>query len=93
MNAEINQCRRCLVSGLVQGVFYRASTQRKAQELGLTGYARNLSDGRVEVLACGEPAALNALCEWLWEGPPQAAVTAVACAVVEMTVPPEFKTR
>jgi len=87
------ECRRCLVSGLVQGVFYRASAQRKAKELGVTGYARNLPDGRVEVMACGERAAVAALCEWLWEGPPRAEVTAVECAVVEMTVPPEFKTR
>ena len=42
-------CRRCFISGRVQGVAYRAATQRKAQELQLSGYARNLSDGRVEV--------------------------------------------
>ena len=47
-------CNRCLVSGRVQGVFYRASAQQRAQELGVRGYARNLPDGRVEVLACGE---------------------------------------
>ena len=47
--------RRCLVAGRVQGVFYRASTRARAEALGVTGYARNLADGRVEVLACGEP--------------------------------------
>ncbi len=87
------ECRRCLVSGLVQGVFYRASTQRKAEELGVTGYARNLPDGRVEVLACGDRAAITALCGWLWEGPPRAEVTAVECAVVETEVPPKFSAR
>jgi acylphosphatase len=61
----------------VQGVFYRASTRQRADLLGVTGYARNLADGRVEVLACGEPAAVAALCDWLWEGPPAASVTEV----------------
>jgi acylphosphatase len=69
--------RRCLVAGRVQGVFYRASTRSRAQSLGVTGYARNLPDGRVEVLACGPPGAVQALCEWLWDGPPAAHVTAV----------------
>ncbi len=70
--------RRCYVSGRVQGVFYRASTRQRAEMLGVTGYARNLADGRVEVLACGEPAAVAELCEWLREGPPAASVTEVA---------------
>jgi acylphosphatase len=69
--------RRCLVAGRVQGVFYRASARSRAQALGVTGFARNLPDGRVEVLACGSPAAVQALCEWLWEGPPAAQVTSV----------------
>jgi len=69
--------RRCLVAGRVQGVFYRASTRSRAQALGVTGYARNLPDGRVEVLACGSAGAVQALCDWLWEGPPAAHVTAV----------------
>jgi len=65
---------RFLVSGLVQGVFYRASTRTQARELGLTGHARNLPDGRVEVVAHGEPEALDALERWLWQGPPAAEV-------------------
>lgn len=69
--------RRCLVAGRVQGVFYRASTQARARTLGVTGHARNLADGRVEVLACGSPEAVQALCDWLWDGPPAAQVTAV----------------
>ena len=70
-------CRRSFVSGRVQGVFYRATCVRKAESLGLRGYARNLSDGRVEVLACGEPAAVEQLVAWLWEGSPASRVTGV----------------
>jgi acylphosphatase len=47
-------CQRFLVSGLVQGVWFRGSTRDKALSLGLTGYACNMPDGRVEVLACGD---------------------------------------
>jgi acylphosphatase len=65
------------VSGRVQGVYYRASTAAEARRLGVTGYARNLADGRVEVLACGEPASVTALCEWLWQGPRAARVADV----------------
>jgi acylphosphatase len=68
---------RFLVSGLVQGVFFRASTQARARELGLAGHARNLADGRVEVVAQGDADALDALGRWLLEGPPSARVDAV----------------
>jgi acylphosphatase len=74
--------RRCLVAGRVQGVFYRATTRSRAEALGVTGHARNLPDGRVEVLACGTPAAVEALCDWLWDGPPAAHVTAVDAEMV-----------
>ena len=74
--------RRCFVSGRVQGVFYRASTRQRAQELGCRGYARNLPDGRVEVLAVGEPDAVHALVQWLHQGPPAAHVTDVKCAEI-----------
>ena len=75
--------RRCLVAGRVQGVFYRATTRSRAESLGVTGHARNLPDGRVEVLAGGTPAAVQALCDWLWDGPPAAHVTAVDAESVE----------
>ena len=78
MNAVQSECRRWWVSGRVQGVFFRASTRRKAEALGLTGYARNLPDGRVEVYACGSPAALAELELWLWEGPTAAVVSDVS---------------
>jgi acylphosphatase len=84
-------CRRCYVSGRVQGVYYRASTAAQARRLGVTGYARNLADGRVEVLACGEPSAVAALCEWLWQGPPAARVTDVRIEDADCdTVPGKF---
>jgi acylphosphatase len=70
-------CKRSFVSGRVQGVFYRATCVRKARELGLTGFARNLTDGRVEVLACGEQAAVDAFVAWLWEGSPASKVSGV----------------
>ncbi|MET4693754.1 acylphosphatase [Endozoicomonas lisbonensis] len=71
-------CKRALVKGRVQGVWYRGSTQRKAQELGISGWAKNLADGRVEVLMCGEESALTELASWLHEGPPAAQVESVS---------------
>ena len=65
---------RFLVSGRVQGVFYRASAREQALALGLSGYAKNLPDGRVEVVASGTGAALEALERWLWRGPSAARV-------------------
>jgi len=78
------------VAGRVQGVFFRASTQQQARRLGVQGLARNLPDGRVEVLACGTPQAVKALCDWLHAGPPQAEVSAVDCTEVEGPAPDGF---
>jgi acylphosphatase len=75
-------CKRCLIAGRVQGVFYRASAAHRARELGVRGYARNLADGRVEVLACGDAAALEQFVEWLWIGPSAAKVQAVEATEV-----------
>ena len=61
--------KRILVSGRVQGVFYRASAAREAERLGVSGYARNLADGRVEVLAAGDAQQVAALIAWLGKGP------------------------
>lgn len=69
----------CVVSGRVQGVWFRAGTREQALALGLDGYARNLPDGRVEVVAQGAPDALAALREWLHQGTPRAHVTGVEC--------------
>ena len=70
-------CQRFQVTGAVQGVFFRASTQEKAQQLGLKGWVKNLSDGRVEVMACGREENLKKLCVWLKQGPPMAVVADV----------------
>jgi acylphosphatase len=72
-------CYRCLVSGRVQGVYFRGATRDQARRLGVSGYARNLSDGRVEVVACGSVWAVAALREWLRDGPPMARVSEVVC--------------
>jgi len=66
-----------MISGKVQGVWFRASTQRQANELGVTGWVRNLNDGRVEVLACGSDEQIQQLLGWLQRGPEHAAVAEV----------------
>ena len=72
-------CKRYLVSGRVQGVFYRGSAQRQAKQLGLIGWVRNLCDGRVEMLACGSEGDLNTIEKWLEIGPDYAKVTNIEC--------------
>jgi acylphosphatase len=71
-------CKKCWVGGRVQGVYYRGSAAQRASELGVLGYARNLADGRVEVLACGEPQAVQAFIAWLWTGSSGSHVTQVS---------------
>jgi acylphosphatase len=65
------------VSGRVQGVFFRAHTRDLAQKLGLSGFVRNLPDGRVEVVAEGPEEKLQELIEFCHRGPPLAHVTNV----------------
>lgn len=77
------EARRFTIKGRVQGVFFRDSTRREALALGLTGYAINLPNGDVEVLACGESAALTTLQRWLAEGPPLSSVESVVADVVQ----------
>ena len=69
--------RHFLVYGNVQGVGYRAAAERQAKNLQLTGWVRNLPDGRVEILAQGEDSALQALQDWAEQGPRFAKVTNV----------------
>ncbi|WP_282286484.1 acylphosphatase [Pseudomonas sp. PS02302] len=69
--------RHGLISGRVQGVYYRESTRQEAQRLGVTGWVRNLADGRVECHLEGSVEALAQLERWLWQGPAAARVTSV----------------
>lgn len=81
--------RRVLVSGRVQGVWYRDSCRREALDLGVTGWARNTEDGDVEVHAEGPAAAVASLVAWCGVGPPDARVVHVA----QRPVPPEGHAR
>lgn len=85
---------RFIVSGRVQGVFFRGSTRDQAVALGLCGHAVNLPNGRVEVVAWGEAAALATLHEWLQHGPPMARVDDVQREVIADagSVPLDFTT-
>lgn len=65
------------VSGVVQGVGYRAGVAREAQRLGLSGWVRNLPDGRVELLAEGDSRAVEALLTWCRRGPALAVVSGI----------------
>jgi len=76
-DTDQSRCRRFSVTGRVQGVFFRASTRDVAVSLSLTGYARNMADGSVEVLACGRQDAIEKFAAWLYEGPRMASVTNV----------------
>ena len=82
-------CRRFIVSGRVQGVFYRASTQRQARSRGLTGWVRNRSDGRVEVLACGDELQLGVFAKWLEIGPEYAKVTNIVVSTEDLSDTPD----
>jgi acylphosphatase len=80
-----------LIKGRVQGVFYRANTQSKAIELGVTGWARNLPDGGVEVMAFGTEDQLKTLSDWLGKGPTLAKVTEIETKEVEWQRHPFFE--
>jgi acylphosphatase len=71
-----------VVSGRVQGVTYRQATRTTARGLNLVGWVRNRADGRVELWAQGDAAAVSQLVDWLWLGPAGAAVTGVETDVV-----------
>lgn len=71
------------VSGLVQGVFFRIYTQKKAQELEITGWVRNMPDGTVKIEAQGEKERLEALVKWCYKGSPSAKVDKVEVMLSE----------
>ena len=77
-----------VIAGRVQGVGYRASCQRQAASLGLTGWVGNRWDGAVEALFEGEAAAVDAMLDWCREGPPMAYVTGVEVSIPS-DAPPE----
>lgn len=80
---------RVLISGRVQGVFFRAYTRETAMALNLTGWVRNLSDGRVEAVFEGEDGKVDAMLEWCKQGPPYAVVRDVE--IIEETPTGEFR--
>jgi len=86
-------CKRFLVAGRVQGVFYRATVAQHARTLAITGYAHNLPDGRVEVLAFGELRALEQLERQLWVGSSASKVTSVEATDLDPgAAPATFRT-
>jgi acylphosphatase len=70
-------CVRIIVTGRVQGVFFRRMAAEKARYLGITGWARNLNDGSVEIVGQGKRRNLEVLLAWAHNGPPHARVDAV----------------
>ncbi|WP_413284473.1 acylphosphatase [Vibrio sp. MA40-2] len=76
-------CVKFVVSGFVQGVGFRFHTCHEGNKRGLTGYARNLDNGDVEVVACGEQGALESLDQWLQQGPTTSRVDKVISQPVE----------
>lgn len=68
-------CQHLLISGRVQGVWFRESMRQEAQKQGVSGWVRNLPDGKVEAVICGEPEQLGRMLEWARKGPPLAKVT------------------
>jgi acylphosphatase len=77
------EARRFTIRGRVQGVWFRDSTRRQALSLSLAGHAINLDNGDVDVLAFGDPAALDRLGEWLQRGPPMASVSEVVAVAAD----------
>lgn len=71
---RMNRRAHVIVSGRVQGVFFRAHTQERARALGLSGWVRNLPDGRVEIVAEGGEGKISSLLDWVRIGPPGARV-------------------
>ncbi|CAN5726030.1 acylphosphatase [soil metagenome] len=74
MQSDDHERAHVRVSGQVQGVFFRDSTRRKAEELGLAGWVENLPDGRVEAVFEGPSEKVREMVRWCEEGPQQASV-------------------
>jgi acylphosphatase len=80
-----------LVSGKVQGVFYRASTEKIAKEIGVTGFVKNQSDGKVYIEAQGTEEQLNKLCAWCKRGPERAVVEKIDCQEILLVEENRFR--
>jgi acylphosphatase len=80
-----------VIKGKVQGVFFRASTKDKANELGINGWVKNMPDGNVEILATGNKDQLENFIEWCRRGPKQAKVSDVVVSDVAETFLNEFR--
>ncbi len=80
MNPESSVTRHLQIFGRVQGVGFRFYLQRKARELGVTGWARNRLDGSVEAMVHGAPGAVDTIIAWARRGPPSAVVNEVRVA-------------
>lgn len=82
-----------LIKGTVQGVFFRASTLRQAEILGVTGWVRNTVDGHVEVCIAGEPGPIGEMVLWLQHGPARAHVTEVQLSPIPAPQFTDFQIR
>lgn len=79
------------VTGKVQGVWFRANTQHKAQELQLTGWVKNLADGRVECMIFGTEEQVEKMIQWLWQGPELAKVSDLAIKEIDYEIKNNFE--
>ena len=93
MSEDAAVCRRFVVKGQVQGVFFRASAREQARQLGLAGWVRNREDGDVEALARGSADSMARFAEWLARGPARAVVSAVSAETVDLPAPAPFEIR
>ena len=89
---ETKRCVRVSVRGQVQGVGFRAATQKIAKQYGITGKAINRKDGGVDVTACGEEDSITKLVRWLHKGPDGAHVEDVTVNEVSISAPKDFTT-
>jgi len=89
MNKPI--CMHFYVRGLVQGVWFRANAKREADALGITGWVKNLPDGSVEVMACGDATTIAQFHSWLKKGSGRAKVTEVEKEERECAAYPDFQ--
>jgi len=89
----MKSCRRCIVTGRVQGVFFRQSALAQAEQLGIKGWVRNLDNGDVECVICGEYNLLEQMVSWLQKGPQTANVAHLDSVEIPWEEHPEFLIR